>query len=140
MTSHVQNHACSESLSNIHVVDLRLWKYLFYVKNFTLMVYVKSNPEGFQMVICCFFVGFFYSMFMCFFLLMKVCLLLFYCSLFLSYLMLIKVFDRTPDKYFNEYWISGWYNLCYWFFEITLFLRQSKTIYREKIQMKSFTY
>lgn len=35
VTSHVQNHACSESLSNIHVVDLRLWKYLFYVNNFT---------------------------------------------------------------------------------------------------------
>lgn len=41
VTSHVQNHACSESLSNIHVVDLRLWKYLFYVNNFTLMVYVR---------------------------------------------------------------------------------------------------
>lgn len=35
VTSHVHNHACSESLSNIHVVDLRLWKYLFYVNNFT---------------------------------------------------------------------------------------------------------
>lgn len=41
VTSHVQNHVHSESVWTIHVLDMRLWKYLFYVSDFTLTVYVR---------------------------------------------------------------------------------------------------
>lgn len=80
VTSHVQNHVVNQSVWTIHVLDMRLWKYLFYVSDFTLFMLDKSNPETFQMIVCC--ISFFFnSTFICFFFLfMKVYLLLFYCT------------------------------------------------------------